>query len=111
MYLFFLSFLIMISIVLIFLILLHPGKGINNAVHLNSSGTVKLFNIIGNNNFITNTISLFVCFFLIISIVLCNINDKKIHVDYFGENDKNYLLDNTKKSLNKEESRISNKKF
>ncbi|AYN24690.1 preprotein translocase subunit SecG [Buchnera aphidicola] len=86
MYLFFLIFLILISFSLIFLILLQPGKGFNNTVHLNASNHLNFFNNIGNSSFIKNTIGFFAGFFLIFSIILCNINDKKVNSDVFLEN-------------------------
>jgi preprotein translocase subunit SecG len=84
MYLFFLMFFIFVSIALIVLILLQPGKGLNNIVNLNTKNNVKFSNNIG-----TNVIGVFSCFFLIISIILCNINSRKIDSDFFLEDNSN----------------------
>ncbi|WP_343154070.1 preprotein translocase subunit SecG [Buchnera aphidicola] len=86
MYLFFLVFLIVISICLNFLILLQPSKGMNDIIHSNTSN-IKLFNNFKNHGFITNFIGLCACLFLIISLILCNLNDKKTNLNLFKEND------------------------
>ncbi|QCI17196.1 preprotein translocase subunit SecG [Buchnera aphidicola (Aphis helianthi)] len=86
MYLFFLVFLIFISIFLNFLILLQPGKNVSNIIHSNTSNNIKLFNSVRSNNFVTNIIGFCACLFLIISLVLCNINDKKINSSLFEDN-------------------------
>ncbi|QCI25014.1 preprotein translocase subunit SecG [Buchnera aphidicola (Rhopalosiphum padi)] len=99
MYLFFLIFLILISFSLIFLILLQPGKGFNNTIHLNTSNNLNFFNNIGNGSFIKNVIGVFSGFFLILSIVLCNINDKKVNSDVFLENSIQKKIVNEKKEL------------
>ncbi|ANZ22584.1 preprotein translocase subunit SecG [Buchnera aphidicola (Diuraphis noxia)] len=83
MYLFFLVFFILISFFLIFLILSQSGKGLHNT--LNITNNVKYFNNIGTNNFITNIISVLTCIFFIISIILCNINTRKMDIDFFIE--------------------------
>jgi len=102
MYLFFLIFFIVISISLIFLILLQPAKGPNNTVHSNLKNNVKCFNSIGTNTLITNIIRIFSCLFLVISIILCNINSRKIDSDLFWKDD-------YKKTV--EKNHFSNKKM
>lgn len=102
MYLFFLIFFIFVSVSLIFFILLQPAKGLNNTVHFNTKNNIKFFSGIAANNLITNIIKIFSCLFLVISIVLCNINSKKINSDVFWE-------DNYKKIAIKNNS--SNKKM
>ncbi|CAL4324097.1 Protein-export membrane protein SecG [Buchnera aphidicola (Protaphis terricola)] len=92
MYLFFLICLIFIAFCLNFLILLQPGKNINDTMHINASNNFKLFNNFRNNNFITNIIGLFACLFLIISLILCNINDKKINSNLFEDNHFSHIL-------------------
>ncbi|QIQ41964.1 MAG: preprotein translocase subunit SecG [Buchnera aphidicola (Microlophium carnosum)] len=94
MYLFFLIFFIFISVSLIFFILLQPGKGLNNTVHLNTKNNIKFFSDIGTNNFITNIIRIFSFLFLVTSIILCNINNRKMDSDFF-------LQDNNKKTITK----------
>lgn len=89
MYLFFLIFFILISFSLMFLILLQPGKGFNNTLNSNAISNMKLFNNIGTNNFITTIISILSILFLVISIILCNINSGKADIDFFLENSKN----------------------
>jgi len=97
MYLFFLMFFIFVSISLIVLILLQPGKGLNNTVNLNMKNSIKFSNNIG-----TNIIGAFSCFFLIISIILCNINTRKIDSDFFSEDAGNIIKQSfsNKKILN-----------
>ena len=103
MYLFFLIFLIFISFSLIFLILLQSGKGFNNTIHLNTSNNFNFFNSIGSGGFIKNIIGFFAGFFLIFSIILCNINDKKVNSDVFLEKN------TQKKTINeKKEQKILN---
>ncbi|ALD15319.1 hypothetical protein IX46_01955 [Buchnera aphidicola (Aphis glycines)] len=87
MYLFFLVFLIFISICLNFFILLQPGKNVSNIAHSNISTNNKLFNSFRGNSFTTNIIGLCACLFLIISLILCNINDKKINFNLFENYD------------------------
>ncbi|UPT14727.1 preprotein translocase subunit SecG [Buchnera aphidicola] len=94
MYLFFLVFLIFISIFLNFLILLQPGKNVSNIIHSNISTNIKFINSFRGNNFITNIIGLCAFLFLIISLILCNINDKKINSNLF-ENYDNTLKKST----------------
>ncbi|QCI19940.1 MAG: preprotein translocase subunit SecG [Buchnera aphidicola (Brevicoryne brassicae)] len=101
MYLFFLIFFIFVSLSLIFLILLQPGKGLNNTLNSNTTSNIKLFNNIGTNSFITNIISVLSFLFLIISIVLCNINNRKMDVDFF--------LEDNKKNITKHESILEKK--
>jgi len=102
MYLFFLIFFIFISISLIFLILLQPGKGLNNRVHINTKNNIKFVSGIGANSLTTNIIRIFSCLFLVISIILCNINSRKMDADFFWQ-------DNTKKTVTK--NYFSNKKI
>ncbi|WAI11577.1 MAG: preprotein translocase subunit SecG [Buchnera aphidicola (Macrosiphum albifrons)] len=97
MYLFFLIFFIFISISLIFFILLQPGKSLNNTIHLNTKNNGKFFSGAGTNNFITNIIRILSFLFLATSIILCNINSKKIDSDFFWEN--NHQKTVTKKHL------------
>lgn len=99
MYLFFLFLLILISFSLIFLILLQPGKGFNNTTYLNTSNYIKLFNNSKNSSLIKNIIGFFASFFLIFSIILCNINDKKVNSDVFLENNKSKIDINKKEKL------------
>jgi len=101
MYLFFLFFLILVSFSLIFLILLQSGKGLNNTTHLNTSNNIGFVNGAGNNNFIKNIIGVFASFFLILSVVLCNINDKKVNSDVFLEDSKQNNILNKKEELKK----------
>ncbi|QCI18349.1 preprotein translocase subunit SecG [Buchnera aphidicola (Aphis nasturtii)] len=104
MYLFFLVFLIFISVCLNFLILLQPGKNVSNIIHSNTSTNIKFFNNFRNNSFATNIIRLCACLFLIISLILCNINDKKINSSVF-ENQDNSL---NKTMLNLKKNKILN---
>ncbi|AHG60009.1 preprotein translocase subunit SecG [Buchnera aphidicola] len=85
MYLFFLFFFIFISIFLIFFILLQPRKGFNNTLNFNSKNNIKFFSGIGTNNFVTNIIGIFSFLFLLISIILCNINNRKMEPDFLWE--------------------------
>ncbi|QFQ32549.1 preprotein translocase subunit SecG [Buchnera aphidicola (Aphis fabae)] len=105
MYLFFLVFLIFISICLNFLILLQPGKGVSDIIHSNTLTNIKLFNSFRSNSFATNIIGLCACFFLIISLILCNINDKKINSSLFEDHHNNIL---NKKKLNFKKNKILN---
>jgi len=70
-------FFVFISISLIVLILLQPGKALNSATNLNSKNNIKFSNNIG-----VNIIAVFSCLFLFVSIILCNINNKKIDSDF-----------------------------
>ncbi|ACL30181.1 preprotein translocase subunit SecG [Buchnera aphidicola str. APS (Acyrthosiphon pisum)] len=97
MYLFFLIVFIFISFSLIFFILLQPGKGLNNTVHSHTKNNIKFFNSIGTNNFITKIIKILAFFFLLISIILCNINSKRIDSDFFWEDNQNNTI--TKKHV------------
>lgn len=99
MYLFFLIFLILISFSLILLILLQSGKGFNNNVCLSTSNNFKFFNSFSNGSFLKNFIGIMACFFLIISIVLCNINDKRVNSDVFLENKQKKIFTNKKEEL------------
>lgn len=83
MYLFFFIFFILISVFLIFLIVLSPGKGLNNSSNFNTAQNIKFFSHFGKQNFITNIITTLSFLFLIFSIVLCNINNRKIDADFF----------------------------
>ncbi|CAL4324169.1 preprotein translocase subunit SecG [Buchnera aphidicola] len=99
MYLFFLIFLVLISFSLIFLILLQSGKGFSNNIHLNTSNHFKIFNSFRNGGFLKNSIGVIACCFLIISIILCNINDKKVNSDFFLDNKKQKVFMNRKEEL------------
>ena len=99
MYLFFLIFLIFISISLNFLILLQPGKGAGDIMHSNTLANIKLFNSFRNNSFSTNIIGLCAFLFLIVSLILCNINDKKINSSFFTDHHERIV---NKKTLNSE---------
>lgn len=85
MYLFFLIFFIFISVSLIILILLTPEKGINNTTYLNINNNATSCRSIKKNSLITNIIRLFSFLFLLITIILCNINNRKIDSDFFLE--------------------------
>ncbi|QCI17773.1 preprotein translocase subunit SecG [Buchnera aphidicola (Acyrthosiphon lactucae)] len=102
MYLFFLTFFIFVSVSLVFFILLQPGKGLNNTVHLNTKNNIKFLSGIKTNSFTTNIIRIFSFLFLVTSIILCNINSKKINSNFFWE-------DNNKKTITKKN--FSNKKI
>ncbi|QCI18915.1 preprotein translocase subunit SecG [Buchnera aphidicola] len=91
MYLFFLIFLIFISIFLNFLILLKPGKNVNDMMYSNTSNNIKLFNSFRNSSLSTNIIGCFACLFLIVSLILCNINDKKMNINFFENHNDNIL--------------------
>ncbi|QCI23906.1 preprotein translocase subunit SecG [Buchnera aphidicola (Macrosiphoniella sanborni)] len=97
MYVFFLVFFIFISISLIVLILLQPEKGLNNTIYSNVKNNVKSLRYVEKNSFIINIIRIFSCLFLLITIILCNIKNRKIDSDFF-------LEDNTKKTIIKEYS-------
>ncbi|CAL4326438.1 preprotein translocase subunit SecG [Buchnera aphidicola] len=86
MYCFFLIFFIFISLSLIFLILLQPGKGFSNTFNVNNKNNAKSFSGISSNSFITNIISIFSFLFLLTSVILCNINNRKMEPDFFLEN-------------------------
>ncbi|WAI18467.1 MAG: preprotein translocase subunit SecG [Buchnera aphidicola (Acyrthosiphon caraganae)] len=104
MYFFFLCFFIFVSFSLVVLILLQPGKGLNNTVHFNTNNNIKFFNGPGTNSFITNIIRIFSCFFLVISVILCNINNRKVDSDIFWEDNNKKIITQThasdKKILN-----------
>lgn len=101
MYLFFLVFLIFISICLNFLILLQPGKGTSDMMHSNTFSNIKLFNSFRSNSFAINIIGLCSGLFLIISLILCNINDKKINSSLFEDH-------NNEKELHFKKNKILN---
>ncbi|QCI20514.1 preprotein translocase subunit SecG [Buchnera aphidicola (Brachycaudus cardui)] len=85
MYWFFLIFFIFISLFLVLLILLNPGKGCSNTFNLDTKNNTKFFSGISNNSFMTNIISIFSFLFLLISLILCNINSKKMETDFLLE--------------------------
>ncbi|WP_422667294.1 preprotein translocase subunit SecG [Buchnera aphidicola] len=98
MYLFFLVFFMLVSIFLISFILLQPGKGFNHSTYLSSKNNLTLFGNMHRNNLITKIISILSCLFLVISVILCNINNSKIKKNFFWEKDKNSIISNHKTS-------------
>lgn len=102
MYLFFLIFFVFISISLISLILLQSGKGLSNITYSNTRNNIKSCNSTGTNNVMTNIVGIFSCLFLVISIVLCNLNNKINDSDRFWENNKkNNTINKSTSFLNK----------
>lgn len=106
MYLFFLIFLIFISICLNGLILLQPGKSASDMMHPSTFSNIQLFNSFRSNNFITNIVGLCACLFLIVSLILCNINDKKINSSLLENHTNDFL---NEKSLNVQNHILSTK--
>jgi len=95
MYLFCLILFILVSLSLICFILLQPGKAFNNTSNINLINNVKLFNSVSGNSLITNIILILSSLFLIISIILCNINNRKVDIDFFLEDNKQNIKKNT----------------
>lgn len=87
MYWFFLVFFFLVSISLIFLILLQPAQGLNSTSYSNIKNHDKIFQCIKQNSFLINIIRILAFLFLIISIILCNINNKIIESNFFLEDD------------------------
>lgn len=108
MYLFFLIFLIFVSILLNFLILLHSGKNASDIISPNTLTNIKLFNSFRGNSLSSNIIGLCAFLFLIISLILCNINDKKINLNFIND-DHNELLN--KKTSDLKKNKILNTKI
>ncbi|QCI21672.1 preprotein translocase subunit SecG [Buchnera aphidicola (Hyadaphis tataricae)] len=104
MYVFFLTCFIIVSICLIFLILLQPGKGINNFSNSDTINNIKVFNNIRANNFITKIIAFFTFLFLMISIILCNVNS--IH-----DIENNFFLEDSTTKIIKNKPLIEKKSF
>lgn len=101
MYLFFLICFFSTSIILIFLILLQPGKGLNHTPRSSMQNSVKLLHTFGRSSFITKIIGILACFFLFVNIILCNFNNQLVAPDYFWEKNKKNITVNKNLDLMK----------
>ncbi|AEO08166.1 preprotein translocase subunit SecG [Buchnera aphidicola] len=87
MYWFFLVCFIFISISLIFLILLQPVQELNSTIYSSIKNNDTVFRCVKQNSFLINIIRILACLFLIISMILCNINNRIIESNFFLEDD------------------------